>query len=419
MSAIATRRRRRAVAAVVTGMVTLIALPAGLVIGTNSMLNDKGGNNVAEEPTTQLPNTPVALVAITSSLGELATVAVVAIAPGGEGGTIVSLPVGGAAATAAGTPMRRIGDSFVNGGLDALTSDVESLLDVTIAESSQMNAVELAELISQPEPIAVTLSDQVLDSDETGAVSVILNTGTQDVPSDRVAAGLASMQVGIAESLRYDQVKELWDSYAAGATPVAAELAGGVATTIPSENSAGAIVSELQDVPTPDNITGFFTALRAGDIDVWQFSKTRVSDPQRNPDSADLYEVDSGEIIVVMASVAPSARFIQPGTIGILMDTSITDVDVVKEGAVRIAYLGGNVMVLRDISDVNVTQTVIRYHDDELLPELEQYSSLIGPVVFEKATERIEGIDAQVVLGSDFEKYVKGNTTPSGGGPIE
>jgi hypothetical protein len=129
--------------------------------------------------------------------------------------------------------------------------------------------------------------------------------------------------------------------------------------------------------------------------------------------------VDSGEIIVVMASVAPSARFIQPGTIGILMDTSIIDVDVVKEGAVRIAYLGGNVMVLRDISDVNMTQTVIRYHDDELLPELEQYSSLIGPVVFEKATVRIEGIDAQVVLGSDFEKYVKGNTAPSGGGPIE
>lgn len=419
MSAIATRRRRRAVAAVVTGMVTLIALPAGLVIGTNSMLNDKGGNNVAEEPTTQLPNTPVALVAITSSLGELATVAVVAIAPGGEGGTIVSLPVGGAAATAAGTPMRRIGDSFVNGGLDALTSDVESLLDVTIVESAQMNAVELAELISQPEPIAVTLSDQVLDSDETGAVSVILNTGTQDVPSDRVAAGLASMQVGIAESLRYDQVKEMWDSYAAGATPVARELAEGVETTIPDENSVGATVSGVLDVPTPDNIKGFFAALRAGDIDVWQFSKTRVTDPQRNPDSADLYEVDSGEIIVVMASVAPSARFIQPGTIGILMDTSITDVGVVKEGAVRIAYLGGNVMVLRDISDVNVTQTVIRYHDDELLPELEQYSSLIGPVVFQKATVRIEGIDAQVVLGSDFEKYVKGNTAPSGGGPIE
>ena len=401
MSAIATRRRRRAIAALVTGMITVIALPAGLVVGANSMLNDKGGNNVAEEPTTQLPNTPVALLAITNSRNELASIAVVAIAPGGKGGTIVSLPIGGAAATTPGSPMRRIGDAFATGGMNALTSDVESLLDVTISQAQQVAAGELSELMQQSEPISVTLSDQVLDSDESGAVVVVLNTGTQEVPVDRVAAGLASMQSGIAESLRYDQVKELWTSYAAGAKPVPSQ------TTLLNPEVA---VTGVVDVPTPSDVSGFFTALRGGKIDVWQLSKTRVSDPQRNPDSADLYEIDAGEIIVVMASVAPSARFIQAGMIGILLDTSITDVAIVKEGAVRISYLGGNVLVLRDLSNVNVTQTVIRYNDDSLLPELEEYASLLGPVIFEKATERIEGVDAQVVLGSDFEQYVKGNS---------
>ncbi len=411
MSAIASRRRRRAAIASVTGLLTLIALPAGLVVATNSMLNDKGGNNVAEEPTTKLPNTPVGLLAITSGRGELATIAVIALAPGGEGGTIVSLPVGAAAATPAGEPMRRIGDSFANGGLSALTSDVESLLDVTVAESMQVGAVELAQFINQAEPIAVTLSEQVVDSDASGAVSVVLNTGTQEVPSDRVATALASMQSGIAESLRYDQVKELWESYAQGATPVPV-VADPAQGTDAAPQDTSVTVSGVVDAPTPADMAGFFTALRAGEIAVWQFVETRVTDVQRNPTSADLYELDPGEIIVVMASVAPSARFIQAGMIGILLDSAISDVSVVKEGAIRIAFMGGNIMVLRDMSNMTVTQTVVRYNDEALLPELQDYTSFIGPAVFEKATERIEGIDAQIVLGTDFEKFVKGNTAP-------
>lgn len=409
MSAIASRRRRRAVLAVATGLLTLIALPAGLVIGTNTMLNDKGGNNVEEIPTTQLPNTPVGLLAITSASGELASLVVIALSPGGEGGTIVSMPVGGAAATAAGSPLRRIGDSFVSGGMTALVSDVESLLDVTISQSQQVDAAQLAQLIAQTEPISVTLSDRVLDSDASGVVSVVLNTGTQSVSSERLAVALASMQTGIAESLRYDQVKELWESYANGATPVviSTEVTGDSAVDTTIADAVGA-VTDVIDIPTPTDMNGFMTALRAGDIQVWQFSQTRITDPQRNPTSADLYQIDAGEIIVVMASVAPSSRFIQPGTIGILFDTSITNVDVVKEGAVRLAYMGGNILVLRNVPSSD-TRTIIRYNDEALLPELQEYSSLIGPATFEKADERIEGVDAQVVLGADFEQYVKGN----------
>lgn len=409
MSAIASRRRRRAVLAMVTGLLTLIALPAGLVVGTNTMLNDKGGNNVEELPTTQLPNTPAALLAITSARGELATLAVIALAPGGKGGTIVSIPVGGAAATAAGSPMRRIGDSFASGGMSALVSDVESLLDVTISANAQVDATQFAQLIAQEEPISVTLSDQVLDSDATGAVSVVLNTGTQSVPSERVATALASMQTGIAESLRFDQVKELWESYARGATEVPVAPTPTTDSVVDSTVVIdSATLTGIIDVPTPSDMKGFFISLRAGDIQVWQFANTRITDPQRNPTSADLYEVDPGEIIVVMASVAPSARFIQPGTIGILFDTSISDVDVVKEGAVRLAYMGGNILVLRNVASSD-TRTIIRYNDEALLPELQEYSSLIGPVTFEQAEERIEGVDAQVVLGADFEQYVKGN----------
>jgi hypothetical protein len=206
-------------------------------------------------------------------------------------------------------------------------------------------------------------------------------------------------------------VKELWESYAQGATPVPV-VADPAQGTDAAPQDTSVTVSGVVDAPTPADMAGFFTALRAGEIAVWQFVETRVTDVQRNPTSADLYELDPGEIIVVMASVAPSARFIQAGMIGILLDSAISDVSVVKEGAIRIAFMGGNIMVLRDMSNMAVTQTVVRYNDEALLPELQEYTSFIGPAVFEKATERIEGIDAQIVLGTDFEKFVKGNTAP-------
>ena len=67
MSAIPARRRRRALAAAVTGAMALAVLPAGVVIGSARLLNEKGGNSVDDSPTTRIPVTPTALLAITNN----------------------------------------------------------------------------------------------------------------------------------------------------------------------------------------------------------------------------------------------------------------------------------------------------------------------------------------------------------------
>ena len=55
MSAIKARRRRRMVTALVLGLVGVVALPAGLVVGTNSLLNTSGGKSIDQTPALQIP----------------------------------------------------------------------------------------------------------------------------------------------------------------------------------------------------------------------------------------------------------------------------------------------------------------------------------------------------------------------------
>ena len=62
-------------AAVVTGLVGLVLLPSGLVVGANSLLNETGGNSVDDSTATKIPLTPTALVAVTNSRSEVASLA--------------------------------------------------------------------------------------------------------------------------------------------------------------------------------------------------------------------------------------------------------------------------------------------------------------------------------------------------------
>jgi len=93
VTAIPARRRRRLIAAAITSALTMVSLPSGLVLGTNMLLNDSSGQNVETSDVIRIPSTPVHLVALTNARNEVSTLALFALAPNGEGGTIISLPV--------------------------------------------------------------------------------------------------------------------------------------------------------------------------------------------------------------------------------------------------------------------------------------------------------------------------------------
>lgn len=395
MSAIASRRRRRKIAAVVTSVLSVIALPGGVVIGANSLLNESGGNSVDTAGVTEIPSTPVEMIAVTKTIGEdtsVSAIALLSLAPGGQGGTIVSVPVGAAADVPEGEAPKRLGDVYVTDGVFGLKSAVESLLNITIDVADDVTALEFSALLTAVAPQTVQLAQPIFDTTAAGTVTV-LEAGSASLTAEQITKGLAASQVNIPESARFAQVKELWKAIAKAGAPVAVDEAA-TTTTIAS-------APEL-----PIDTAGFLAGLFAGRIDVWQLSATLITDAQRNPANADLYEIDGGEVLMVMASVMPSALSLVSDSISVMVDVPFSNTTYAREAVTRLAYLGANVVLVRQIPDAPLEKTTVFYSDELARTEAEAYSTLLGTLQFEKSKQSIAGVNLQVVLGNDFVAFL-------------
>ena len=386
MTAIPARRRRRLIAAVTTSVLTVVALPGGLVLGANSLLNETGGNKVTSEATAVIPETPVELLVITNARNEVATLALIAIAPGNHGGTIVSLPAGSSADVAKGVAPRRISDLYATGGLEAVRTDVENLLNISIATADDLSEAELAGVLAPVGSQSVTLPQPIVDAGVGAAPVTVLPAGSITVSPAQIAAGLAATQAGAAEATRLPQVKALWTAAAR------AGLAESTSTSI----------TVVEEVPAPSNTNEFMTALLAGRVDVWQFGATLMNDATRNPTNLDMYAIDGGEVLTVMASVAPSVMRITSTNISVMIDLPFASMSYAREAATRLAFMGANVVLLRQTTDPPTVRSIVYYNDAIARAEAENYVSLLGPLEFVESKEVIDGVNLRIVLGNDF-----------------
>lgn len=396
MSAIASRRRRRAITAVALGVAGLLALPSGLVLGANRLLNETGGDSVDNRPTTRIPATPTALVAVVNGRGQVASMAMLAVDPSGRGGSIVSIPVGANAEIPKTGTIHRVADSYVGAadpvaGLAALRADVEGLLNVSFSNADDMTATELAAVLGPVGERPVTLPSPVMDTQADGSVKEVAPAGEGTLAPDRIAAALASSQDGVAETSRLANVKELWTAVAAAGTAATATDT----TVAPTGNAT-----------EPADIAGYFTALLAGPVQVWQLSATLVTDAVRNPGNVDLYDLDGGEVIMVMASIAPSAIALVSNSLALMIDTPYDDSNLVREAVLRLAYAGANVVVVRTVATPPEQETRVFFNDPVVQNDLGQYVTLMGDLTYELTDEVIEGVNARIVLGENFREFI-------------
>lgn len=386
MTAIPARRRRRMIAAVTSSVLTVIALPGGLVLGANSLLNETGGNKVTSEATAVIPETPVELLVITNARNEVASLALLAVAPGNRGGTIVSLPVGASADVSKGETPRRITDLFATGGLEAVRTDVENLLNITIPLADDLTELELAAVLGPVGSQSVRLPQPVVDAGTGTAPVTVLQAGSITVTPAQIAAGLAASQVGTAEATRMPQVKALWAAVAHAGLVEAASTS----TTI------------AEDASKPVTSAEFVKSLLAGRVDVWQFGATLMNDATRNPAGLDMYAIDGGEVLTVMASVAPSAMRITSTNISVMIDLPFASMSYAREAVTRLAFMGANVVLLRQTTDPPTVRSIVYYNDAIARAEAENYTSLLGPLEYVESKEVIDGVNLRIVLGNDF-----------------
>ena len=387
--------------AITTSVLTMIALPSGVVIGAQQLLNASGGNNVADSGASiQIPATPTAMLGVVNSRNELASLALVAITPEGAGGTIVSVPVGAAADVAAGEAPRRIADSYAAGGTAALRTDVENLLNVTIDVFEVMNAEQLGTAIAAVGSQPVSLPAAVNDTGADGKPKVVAPAGASTLTAAQIASALASIDAARAESARLPQVKSLWTAVARGGV-------ARLGATDPTDTTVATTTTE------PATVSGFLTQLLEGSVDVWQFAATLLTDARSNPTNADMYSLDGGEVLLVMASVSPSCLRLMNDALAVMVDVPFGNTTYAREAVTRLAFMGANVVLVRETTDAPIERTVGYFDATAVRDEATSYSDLLGAIEFKPATETVEGVNLRLVLGNDFLAFLAAADEPS------
>lgn len=399
MTAIPSRRHNRTVAAFLCGLLGMVMLPSGLALAANSLLHSTDGDSVDTKNVIKIPSTPAALLAVVDGNGFVASLQMIALAPGGRGGTIVSIPVGAASVVAAGEVPRRLGDAFLLNGIDGLTTDVEGLLNVTFTAKAAVTEVEMAAIIAGERDVNVEIDRAVNTLLPTG-IQEILPAGKHTLTSAQVAGILASNQAGAPESDRLPIIKSLWVGIAGAGLNIATtttEVVGTATTLVPALT--------VQD---------FLQRTLTGEVQVWQFAANAIPEGELNPTNSDMYALDKAEVIMVVASVAPSSVSSLYATINVQIDSAFTDATITREAVLRLSILGVNVVLVREVTGEPVAETVVQYSDDPVRAEVESYSSIFGPLTPKRVTQQVEGVDARIVLGTNFRDFIAGQ--PSGGG---
>ena len=398
MSALKQCRRRQTWAAFGAGILVLTLLPVSVVVAWRAIRDSKAAEEVVALPSRELPTIPTAILAVTDEQNFLTSLNIIALTPEGAGGTVMILPVG---LLVPGQPVgqpKRIADVYGSDGVDALRSAVESVTNSQI-DLISVNGVDVtAELIARVGTTTPTYAADVTDT-ETDETRVVATAGINEFSPIQAAQVLAARDVAQVESTRIPNVKATWDA-------IAASIGAGIIGAIPA-----AVVPDV-GAQTPVDMPTFMSALFAGPIKLWQFASERVNDAERNPQDIDVYGFNAGELVMVMASVAPSAMVAVFPTLSVQIDSPYADIAVTQDATFRMLYMGTNVILVRQVTSTPLPVTVIKYSDEMDRAIAEPLTTMFGEIVFEKATERVEGIDVQVILGDSFVNFLATGAKP-------
>ena len=398
MTTLKQRRRRQTWVAFGAGVLVLTMLPVSVVVAWRAIRDSKAAQEVVALPSRELPTTPTAILAVTDEQNFLTSLNIVALTPEGAGGTVMILPVGlMKPGQPAGQP-KRLADVYGSDGVDALRSAVESVTNSQI-DLIAVNGVDVtAELIARAGTTSPTYATDVTDT-ETDATRIVATAGANQLTPIQAAQVLASRDVAQMESARMSNVKATWDA-------IVASIGAGVIGAVPAP-----VIPDV-GAQTPTDMPTFMSALFSGPIKVWQFGYERITDAEQNPQDIDVYGFNAGELVMVMASVAPSAMVAVFPTLSVQIDSPYADITVTQDATFRMLYMGTNVILVRQVTSTPPPVTVIKYSDEMDRAMAEPLTTMFGEIVFEKATERVEGIDVQVILGDSFVDFLATGAKP-------
>ena len=398
MNGLLQQRRREIMLNFGAGLIVLALLPVTGVIAWRAIRDSNAAQGVISLPSRAVPLTPTAIFAVTDEENFLTSLTVMALTPQGAGGTVMVIPVG---ALVGGRPVgkpQRLADVYGSGGVEALQNAVEAMTNSQIDQIAVNGVDGTAELLARVGTVNATFITDVTDT-ESEISDVIAEKGPVDLTPMEMSAVLAARDISSDEAGRYPSIKATWEG-------ISAAVGSGRPGAVP------AVVIPDVGAQSPADMPAFMSALFAGPINIWQIDTERIIDAERNPKDIDVYRYNAGEVVMVMASVAPSAMVAVLPTLTVQVDSPFDDSTVTQDSVFRILYMGTNVVLVRVVASVPPPVTVIKYSDEMDRAIAEPLTTMLGDVVFEKATERVDGVDIQIVLGDSFVTFMSDGAKP-------
>ena len=398
MNALAARRRRVTWTAFVVGMASFVAIPVGSVVAWRAVRDSRAAEEVVSLPLRTIPSTPTAIFATVDERNVLSALSVLALGPDGAGGTVMLMPLNIVVPGQEVGGLKTISQVFSEEGEEGLKLAIENITNSQIDLVSVNDVDDTGDLLARVGTIIADFVTDITDS-ELNIVTVIAEAGENRFAPIQAAAVLASLDTRQVDSQRTPQIRAIWD---------------GIQKAVASGRLGAEPVGVIPDVgaQVPADMMTFMSGLFAGPINIWQIDAIAINSLRKNPESLDVYEYDPGEVISVMASMAPSAMVAVFPTLNVSLSSPYPDVEVTRSATERLLYMAANVMLVRQVGDVPPPVTTIRYFDETDRALSENLSLMLGEIVFEKATEGIEGVDIQVILGESFLQFLKTGPAP-------
>lgn len=449
MTALPERRRRRTWYALAAGLLSVGSIPVFATAGWRAIRDSRAARDVTRLAE-KIPLTPTALLGATDEDGTLTALAVLALRPEGAGGTVVMVPVG-SGVTGNGGGRTRLADTYATGGVEALQTDVESLLLVSVSTVSIVDEAQLAQFLAPVGNVEVDLPSEVLDgsalasgssagndeptttaddgeSDEEAtattdeesdedtstattssddeaaaddesttsiAADVIVEAGAQTLTPEQAAEALVAAVPGLSETTRLPDTLAVWQG-------IAAAVGSGRPDAVPIDVPGGAM---------PADMGSFLSALWGGTVTVWQLLATPASATD-NPTGEDLLNVDLAEAVMVMATIAPSAVSAVLQGASVQIDSAFTDWRVTRAAVAVLIYIGANVLLVRQEEGTPPAETQVSSTNAASSSLASEYSKALSGGDVKSVEVPVEGIEVQIVLGQSFAD-LQSNSTES------
>ena len=401
MTAIAQRRARRTVFGAVAAVLLIVAAAAMFVVGVVTLSNSKEGEAVGVDtrPTVRFPATPNALLAVTDENGRLASLVVMTLLPEGQGGSIVTVPVNADSTAGFGLQRRPLDESFDASDLDGLVASVEEMLAITVQRASIIDAAALEALLPDVPALRFVVPNDVVDTQ--GGGGVIATAGPQTFTVAEMVSILTAIDDDAEVDTSHVNDVAVWESLAQTA-PV----------TVPPEPVP---VDELGRPVAPATVEELMARMWQGDITVRDLVVVPVVE-EENPTEADVVLIDRRDSNLVFAQVSPGLVSALNTGLTVRIVANFTDDELLSAGKLydstsdlaveligRVLFLGGNVISVDTAPTGAPSVTIIEVADASQLQEYTAIADgLFGETDVRVATTVIEGIDAQVILGTSY-----------------